>query len=353
MTFGIIGCGRISDNHIQAAISAGLTITALCDVSTESMHRVKEQYQLTEAVCYTDYHQMLHQPPQLVTIATGSGTHASMTIDCANAGCHVIVEKPMALSLDDCDSMIEAAKRNDVRLCVCQQNRFNRSVQKIRHALDSGKFGHLYHGTAQVRWHRSPEYYAQAAWRGTWKKDGGALMNQCIHSIDLLRWMMGDEVAEVIGLTVNLAHPAIETEDLGLAIVKFSNGAYGMVEGTTNVYPENLGASLSLFGEKGTAICGGNSMECIDTWRFEGEDETEICREFSRKSQSVYGFGHKPLYFDMIEAIRTGSAPLVDGYAGRRAVELVLAIYLSSRSGKAVQLPLNRVSSADFEGMFD
>lgn len=353
MTFGIIGCGRISDNHIAAAIAAGLHITALCDTDESSMRRVREKYYLTQAVCYTDYHAMLRQPPQIVAVATGSGMHASMTLDCLHAGCHVIVEKPMAMSLDDCDKMIEVAEKNGVKLCVSQQNRFNKSIRKVRSALESGAFGRMYHGTVQVRWHRDAAYYAQAAWRGTWDKDGGTLMNQCIHSIDLLCWMMGDDVTEVIGITANLAHDAIQTEDLGLAIVKFANGAYGMIEGTTNVYPENLGATLSLFGENGTVVCGGNSMGRIDTWRFAGEDEEAVCRDFSQDSESVYGFGHGPLYLDMVEAIEQDRAPLVDGYAGRRAVELVLAIYLSSKTGKAVQLPLHGVASKDFKGLFD
>ncbi len=352
MTFGIIGCGRISDNHISAAIAAGMTVTALCDVDSANMRRVKQKYGLTQAVCYADYREMLREPPQLVTVAAGSGTHAVMTIDCLRAGCHVIVEKPMALSLKDCDRMIEEAERRHVKLCVCQQNRFNKSIQKMRCALEAGAFGKLYYGTAQVRWHRSEAYYAQAPWRGTWAQDGGALMNQCIHSIDLLRWMMGDDVREVIGVADNLAHGAIETEDLGLAIVKFAGGTYGLIEGTTNVYPDNLSAALSLFGERGTVVCGGNAMGRIETWRFAGENEEEICRRFSEESDSVYGFGHVPLYRDMMDAIECDRAPKVDGYAGRRAVELVLAIYLSAKEKRAISLPLKDTASEDFDGMF-
>ncbi|MDY3618235.1 Gfo/Idh/MocA family protein [Agathobaculum sp.] len=353
MDFAIIGCGRIADNHLDAALQNGMRVSALCDISRDSIARVSEKFGLSGAVHYTDYRQMLAEnPPDLVTVATGSGMHAQMTLDCLEAGCHVIVEKPMALSLADADRMIALAEKKHLQLCVCQQNRFNKAVQRIRRAVEDGSFGRLYHGTAHVRWHRDTAYYDSAAWRGTWEADGGCLLNQCIHTIDLLRWMLGDEVDEVVGLTANLAHPNIETEDVGLAMVRFRNGALGLIEGTVNVYPENLEAALYLFGETGTVKAAGEAVNRLDIWRFADQDDAEekaVRAQCSEEIDSVYGFGHVPLYADMKDAIETGRAPLVDGHAGRRALELVLAIYLSSRENRPVKLPLHDIGTLDFK----
>ncbi|MDO4269447.1 MAG: Gfo/Idh/MocA family oxidoreductase [Eubacteriales bacterium] len=353
MEFAIIGCGRIADNHIDAALQNGMHVAALCDISEASMARVTEKFGLTDAVHYTDYKDMLRlAPPELVTVATGSGMHAPMTLDCLAAGCHVIVEKPMAMSLADADRMIALAEEKGLKLCVCQQNRFNKAVQRIRKAVEDGSFGRMYHGAAHVRWHRDVAYYDTAPWRGTWEADGGCLFNQCIHTIDLLRWMLGDEVDEVTGMTANLAHPNIETEDIGLAMVRFKNGALGVIEGTTNVYPENLEAALYLFGENGTVKAAGEAVNRLELWRFENEsdeEEAEVRRACSEDIENVYGFGHVPLYADMRDAIETGRAPLVDGHAGRRAIELVLAVYLSNKERRPVKLPLTGVGTMDFK----
>ena len=210
---------------------------------------------------YIDYKEMLEaEELDLIAICTESGSHASIALDCIDAGVNLIVEKPIALSLEDVDFIIEKAKEKNVKVCSCHQNRFNKSVQKIREAMEQGRFGRLLHGTAHIRWNRGQDYYTQAPWRGTWAQDGGALMNQCIHNIDLLRWMMGDDIVEVVGMTDNMMHDFIETEDLGLALVKFANGSYGVIEGTTNIYPRNLEETLYLFGEKGTVKAGGKSV---------------------------------------------------------------------------------------------
>ena len=179
-------------------------------------------------------------------------------------------------------------------------------------------------------------------------------MNQCIHNIDLLRWMMGDDVTEVMAYTDRLTHDYIEAEDLGLALVRFANGSYGIIEGTTNVYPKNLEETLYLFGEKGTVKAGGKSVNRIEEWRFADgtEDAAEVCRTFSETPPNIYGFGHTPLYRDVIAAIRENRAPLVDARAGRRALELVLAVYLSAAEHRPVQLPLDRCASVDFAGRF-
>ena len=245
-------------------------------------------------------------------------------------------------------------KKHGAKLCACHQNRFNKSIRKIRTAVDEGRFGRMLHGTAHIRWNRGKEYYEQARWRGTWAQDGGALMNQCIHNIDLLRWMMGGEVDEVMAYTDNLAHPYIEAEDIGMALVHFTNGAYGLIEGTTNVYPQNLEETLYLFGENGTVKAGGKSVNIIEEWDFRDRrgDPATIKMEFRENPPNVYGFGHTPLYRDLIEAVRDDREPYVSAQEGLKTLELVLAIYKSAAEHRPVKLPLNSCSTLDFSGRF-
>lgn len=355
MKFALIGCGRISPNHIAAAVSNNLEIVGMCDIVPEYIHDKVVKFELYDAPQYIDYHEMLEkEKPELVAIATESGKHALIALDCIDAGCNVIIEKPIALSLSDADKIIEKAREKGVKVCASHQNRFNKSVQKIREALEKERFGKLLYGTAHIRWARDYEYYSRANWRGTWEQDGGALMNQCIHNIDLLRWMMGDEIEEVMGMTDRLKHPYIECEDFGIALVKFKNGSYGIIEGTTNIYPKNLEETLYVFGEKGTVKAGGQSVNVIEEWRFSDmlDDPKDVKARFHENPPNVYGFGHTPLYADMIDAIKNDRAPYVDGEAGRRALELVLAIYKSAAEGQPVRFPLNDVSTMDFVGRF-
>lgn len=356
MRYALIGCGRISPNHIMAAKRNDLEIVALCDVVEENIEDKITKFELPLSVHrYVDYKKMLQEEkPELVAIATESGKHASIALDCIEAGCNLIIEKPIALSLADADRIIAKADEKGVKVCACHQNRFNKSIQKIREAVDKKRFGKMFYGTAHIRWNRSYEYYSRAKWRGTWEQDGGALMNQCIHNIDLLRWMMGDEIVEVIGMTDRLNHGYIEAEDLGIAIVKFANGGYGIIEGTTDIYPKNLEETLYLFGEKGTVKAGGTSVNIIEEWRFSDllDDPEEIKAQYHENPPNVYGYGHTPLYADVIEAIEQDHQPYVDARAGRRALELVLAIYKSAASGMSVKLPLKECSTLDFKGRF-
>ena len=356
MKYALIGCGRISPNHIEAAKNNKLDFVAMCDISKEAMEEKFNKFQLQNTNKYTDYKEMLAiEKPELVAIATESGKHAAIALDCIEAGCHVIIEKPIALSIADADAIIKAGHEKGVLVCANHQNRFNKSVQYIRKALDEGRFGKLSHGAAHVRWNRGENYYKQAPWRGTWAQDGGCLMNQCIHNIDLLRWMMGDDVEEVMAYTDQLEHPYLEAEDLGLAIVKFKNGSYGLIEGTTNVYPKNLEETLYIFGEKGTVKAGGTSDNIIEAWNFaDGKDDPEyVMQTYGENPPNVYGFGHTPLYADMIDAIQTGHQPYVTGEAGKRALEMILAIYKSAAEHRAVKLPLENCSTMDFVGRFD
>ena len=356
MKYALIGCGRISPNHIEAAKNNNLNFVAMCDIIPETMEEKSDKFGLGDVRRYTDYKELLEkEKPELAAIATESGKHAQIALDCISAGCHVIIEKPIALSIADANAIIAAGKEKGVVVCANPQNRFNKSVQYMRKALEEGRFGRLSHGAAHVRWNRGKDYYKQAPWRGTWAQDGGCLMNQCIHNIDLLRWMMGDDIVEVMAYTDQIEHPYLEAEDLGMALVKFKNGSYGLIEGTTNVFPKNLEETLYIFGEKGTAKAAGTSDNIIEEWVFaDGLDNPEeVKREFSENPPNIYGFGHTPLYADVIEAIQTGRKPLVDGEAGKRALELVLAIYKSAAEHRPVTLPLDQCSTLDFVGRFD
>ena len=356
MKYALIGCGRISPNHLIAAKNNELEIVAICDLNIKNMDDKIKLCELPDTVKkYEDYEIMLREEqPELVAIATESGEHAKIALRAMDFGCNLIIEKPIALSIKDAEEIIEKAKKCNVKVCACHQNRFNKAVQKIRDALEKERFGKLLYGTAHIRWARDREYYDRAKWRGTWAQDGGALMNQCIHDIDLLRWMMGDEIIEVVGMTDRLKHDYIEAEDLGIALVRFKNGSYGIIEGTTNVYPKNLEETLYIFGEKGTVKAGGEAVNIIEEWRFSDYlDEPEAVKaECHENPPNVYGFGHSKLYKDVIAAVLEDRTPYVDAEAGKRALELVLAIYLSAQTGKAVKLPLAECSSLDFEGRF-
>ncbi len=356
MKYALIGCGRISPNHIEAAKNNRLNFAAMCDIIPDTMNEKAKKFNLESTRQYTDYQKMLDvEKPSLVAIATESGNHARIALDCIEAGCNVIIEKPIALSINDADEIIKAGKEKGVVVCANHQNRFNKSIQYIRKAMEEGRFGKLSHGSAHVRWNRGKSYYDQAPWRGTWAMDGGCLMNQCIHNIDLLRWMMGDEIDEVMAYTDRIQHPYLEAEDLGIALIKFSNGAYGIIEGTTNIYPKNLEETLYIFGEKGTAKAAGTSDNIIEEWLFEDglDDPNDVKSKFRENPPNVYGFGHTPLYADVIDAIENHREPYVNAEDGKRALELVLAIYKSAAEHRPVQLPLKSCSTMDFSGRFD
>jgi len=357
MRYALIGCGRISPNHLAAAQANKLEIVGLCDIDAAMLEDkiLKFKLDASKVAQYDDYQLMLdEQKPELVSICTESGKHAAIALECIRRGINIIVEKPIALSIEDADAIIEEARKHNVKVCACHQNRFNKSVVKIREAMDQRRFGRLFYGTAHIRWNRGHEYYDRACWRGTWEQDGGALMNQCIHNIDLLRWMMGNEVTEVFAYTDKLNHPYIEAEDLGIALIRFANGSYGIIEGTTDIYPKNLEETLYLFGEKGTVKAGGQSVNIIEEWRFADmlDDADEVKATYHENPPNVYGFGHTPLFADVIDAIRTDRQPKVTAEDGKRALELVLAIYKSAAEGRPVKLPLAKCATTDFTGRF-
>jgi len=356
MKYALIGCGRIAINHLQAALNNNLEIVAICDVIPKKMNTILEKYNLQNSNIkkYTDYKKLIEENSiDLVSIATESGKHAAIALDCLNNSINLIIEKPMAMNLQDADKIIKVSEEKHLKVSACHQNRFNVAIQEMRKALEEGRFGKLSHGSIHVRWNRGKEYYEQAPWRGTWDQDGGALMNQCIHGIDLLRWMMGDEIDEVYGATRQQFHNYLETEDVGMAVIKFKNGAIGTIEGTTNVFPKNLEETLYLFGENGTVKIGGTSTNNIDVWDFKNEIASDVNNKGLKEGTSnVYGNGHTSLFADVISAINDDRSPYVDAYAGRNALELVLAIYKSQKDGAPVKLPILNFASTDMKGVF-
>ena len=357
MKYALIGCGRIATNHVTAAVNNNLEIVAVCDIVPEKMEEILAKHNLADDKSikrYTDYKQMLEENElELISIATESGKHAAIALDAIDAGVSVIIEKPMAMNIADAEEIIKRAAEKNVKVSACHQNRFNVAIQEVRKAVEGGRFGKLSHASINVRWNRNKGYYDQAPWRGTWEEDGGCLMNQCIHGIDLLRWMMGDEVVEVYGATRQQFHDYLEAEDVGVAVLKFKNGAIGTIEGTTNVYPQNLEETLYLFGENGTVKVGGKSTNTIDVWDFKDETaEDQKNKGLEEETSNVYGNGHTSLFADVIEAIKEDRSPYVDGVAGRNALEMVLAIYKSQKEGVPVRLPLTDFASTDMRGEF-
>ncbi len=374
LNIGIIGCGRISHKHITALAKNydRYNLIAVCDVKEEKaleraqeyVERVKDEVKGKVALVnkpnlYYDYKEMIKDENlDLVTISTESGYHPDIAIKCLNNNLHVLVEKPMALSIKDADNMIKAAKSNGKKLCVSFQNRFNKPIQLTREAVEKGRFGKMLHSVASIRWNRNQGYYEQAPWRGTWELDGGTLMNQCTHNIDLLQWMMDSKPTEVYGVTRTHMRD-IDAEDFGSAIIKFENGSVGMIEGTADLYPKNLEEILFLSGETGTVKIGGLAVNEMESWRLidsdkYGDSEDEVLKENNsiedRDFQAVYGTGHIALYHDFYNAIIEDRDPYISGEEGKKALEIILAIYKSQKEGKPVKLPLKDFGTMDMKG---
>jgi len=332
LKFAILGCGRISYKHIEAMINNydEAKLAAVCDIVEEKAVERKAQYEKaiggSDVKVYTDYIKMLeNEEIDVVSIATESGYHAKRAIDCLNRNKHVLIEKPMALSVKDADDIIALAKEKKKKVCVSHQNRFNPPIQKLRRAIEEGRFGRIINGTARILWTRDDNYYKQAPWRGTKALDGGTLMNQCIHNIDLLQWMIGSEI-ERIHVERDTFLRNIEMEDFGAILIRFKNGSIGIVEGSACVYPQNLEETLSIFGEKGTVVIGGLAVNEIKTWKFaDARDYDNECT--STSVDSVYGKGHTPLYKNFIDAINSNTEPLINGEEGKKAMEIILKAY--------------------------
>ena len=344
--FGIIGTGMISRFHARAIADVrGARLVACYNRTHKKATAFAEEHGGT---AYRTLDELLADPQvDAVAIATASGAHLEPAVAAARAGKHIIVEKPLEVTLRRCDRIIRECKKHDVRLATIFPSRFHDSWKKLKQAVESDKFGRLTLGDAYVKWHRSQEYYDSGQWRGTWKLDGGgALMNQAIHTVDLLVWLMGP-VAEIQANTATLAHRRIEVEDIATATLRFANGALGVIEASTAVYPGYL-KRIEIHGTEGSAVV---EEEDIKAWDFarRTRGDAAILREMA-KSKSTGGgaadpaaighHGHAKQFRDFVRAIRTGTAPSINGHEGRRAVEVILAIYKSAATGRSVKLPL-------------
>jgi len=339
MNFALVGCGRISVKHSELLGNGKINnakLVAVCDIDEQKAQKVGNKYNVPY---YTDYHKMMQtEPIDVVSVLTESGNHARDVINLAKYKKHIVVEKPMALTLDDADDMIRACAENNCKLFVVKQNRFNQPVVKLRQALEAGRFGKLVMGTIRVRWCRKQEYYNQDKWRGTWALDGGVLSNQASHHIDLLQWMLGDVESVFAKSTTALVN--IEAEDTAVAILKFRNGALGIIETTTATRPVDLEGSLSVLGEKGSVEISGFAVNEVRHWNFTDPipEDQDIKNKYSVNPPNVYGFGHHAYYQDVVDAIENNKKSLVEGLDGRKSLELISAIYESIETGKEVFL---------------
>jgi predicted dehydrogenase len=333
--YAIVGCGHIANKHVEAIrATEGAILTAVCDRDPQRL----QPFSALGIHSFTDMESMLTATPiDVVNICTPSGLHAPLAIEAARAGKHVVLEKPMALSLRDADAIIQTCKQHHVQLAVVHPNRFRPVMQALRKRVDAGAFGRFSHANATVRWNRNQAYFDQAPWRGTQAMDGGVLMNQAIHNLDLLLWFMGD-VDEVCSYQATRLRD-IETEDVSVSILRFKSGALGVIEAAVTLYPRNLEESLSLFGETGTAVVGGTTANWIRTWQFADQSEADSEAVIRRTAEDPYGQpGHYAIIQDMTDALRQNRPPAVTGEDGRKALELVLACGRAAKEGKPVSM---------------
>lgn len=339
LKFGLVGCGRIAVRHSEllgGGQVAGANLAAVCDIVEDRARQLGEKFGVPS---FTDMHQMMRDVElDVVVVLTESGYHAEHVVALAQYGKHIVVEKPMALTLSSADAMIRACDEAGVRLFVVKQNRFNVPVVKAREALEAGRLGKLTLGTVRVRWCRPQSYYDQASWRGTWALDGGVLANQASHHIDLLEWMLGEPMSVFAYGATALAR--IEAEDTAAVVIRFAGGALGIVEATTAARPSDLEGSLSLLGDKGTIEIGGFAVNKMLRWDFVTPEpaDTDVMESYSVNPPSVYGFGHKAYYEHVVDCIVNGAPALVDGLEGRRSLELITAIYESMETKEEVPL---------------
>jgi UDP-N-acetyl-2-amino-2-deoxyglucuronate dehydrogenase len=334
----LVGCGRISKNHFEAIDKIdGLDLVAVFDTDAERAKVAGSQWNVPH---FASYDKMLAESKaDVVTIATPSGLHAEQGIAAAKAGKHVVMEKPMAITLTGADALVQACDKAGVQLFVVKQNRLNPPVQLLKRAVDRNRFGRIYMANCTVHWARPQEYYDQAPWRGTWEFDGGAFMNQASHYVDLVQWLMGP-VESVMAKTATLAR-RIETEDSGIAILKFRSGALGTIEVTMLAYPRNLEGSITILGEKGSAKVGGTAVNKVEHWEFaDYDDDDKLVAGTNTNPPNVYGLGHQGYYRNVLAVLRGEAKPDTDGRAGRKSLELILGIYESAKTGREVPLPL-------------
>jgi UDP-N-acetyl-2-amino-2-deoxyglucuronate dehydrogenase len=337
--FGIVGCGRIAANHIEAIKrqSAHAEISAVCDIDARALEAAVSK---TGAKGFADLTSLLTAGAvDVVSLCTPSGLHPVQGIEAARAGVHVVTEKPMATRLQDGWDLVRACDLEKVRLFVVKQNRRNATLQLLKRAIEAGRFGRIYMVNVNVFWTRPQSYYDQASWRGKWEMDGGAFMNQASHYVDLLSWLIGP-IESLQAYTATMER-RIEAEDTGVVSVRWRSGALGSMNVTMLSFPKNFEGSITILGEKGTVRVGGVAVNEIQHWEFaEKLPEDEQVKSASYETTSVYGHGH-PLYYDnVIQTFRGEAQPETDGREGLKSLEVLTATYLSARDGKRVSLPL-------------
>jgi UDP-N-acetyl-2-amino-2-deoxyglucuronate dehydrogenase len=342
LNFALVGCGRIAKRHSELLglhQIAHARLVAVCDVSQEKAKNIGDRFSVPS---FSNMHEMMQSVDvNVVVVLTESGNHAKHVIELSKYGKHVVVEKPMALTLSDADAMIRACDIAGIRLFVVKQNRFNLPVVKLREAIDQGRFGKMVLGTIRVRWCRPQDYYDQAPWRGTWSMDGGVLTNQASHHVDMLEWMLGDVESVFAHSSTVLAD--IEAEDTAVVVLRFRNGALGVIEATTATRPKDLEGSISILGEGGTVEIGGFAVNEMKTWNFVEPmpGDEDVIENFSVNPPNVYGFGHQAYYESVVNCILNGGPHLVDGLVGRKSLELINAIYESIETSRQVFLHFN------------
>ena len=332
----LVGCGRIAKNHFDAIERVdGLDLVAVADVVQARAEAAGTANGVPAFASLADM--MAAVDCDIVTVATPSGLHPVHGIEAARAGKHVVSEKPMAISLAGADSLIDACSDAGVRLFVVKQNRLNPAIQLVKRAVEKGRFGRIHSANCTVRWARPQEYYDQAPWRGTWAMDGGAFMNQASHYVDLIQWLAGP-VGSVAAMTATQERK-IEAEDSGAAVLRFQNGAIGVLDVTMLTYPRNLEGSLTILGNRGSVKIGGTAVNRVDTWLFEDyDDDDKLIESAATTPPTVYGFGHQGYYRNVLRVLRGEAVPDTDGREGRKSLEIILAIYESARTGKVVSL---------------
>lgn len=339
LRFALVGCGRIAKRHSELLGNgqiANASLSAVCDVNLAKAQRIGTQFGVP---AFANMHQMMREVEvDVVVVLTESGHHERDVLALAPYGKHIMVEKPMALTLSGADAMVKACDEAGCKLFVVKQNRFNVPVVKLREALTQGRFGKLILGTIRVRWCREQSYYDQDKWRGTWALDGGVLTNQASHHIDLLEWMMGEIDTVFAKSTTALAN--IEAEDTAVVVLKFKSGALGIIEATTAVRPKDLEGSISILGETGTVEIGGFAVNQMKVWNFVHSipGDEDVMAKYSVNPPNVYGFGHQAYYEHVVDCLTTGTAHLVDGLVGRQSLQLINAIYESVETGREIRV---------------
>ena len=335
---GLVGCGRISKMHFDAIRRVeGLSLTGVADIDAERAERAAAEQGVPAYKTIDELVRAEHA--DIIAICTPSGLHSAQGSAAARAGKHVVTEKPMAISLAQADALVHACDDAGVQLFVVKQNRLNPPIQLLKRAIDKGRFGRIYMANVTVRWQRPQEYYDAEPWRGTWEFDGGAIMNQASHYVDLIQWLVGP-VESVMAKTATQAR-RIEAEDSGIGILKFRSGGLGVIEVNVLTYPKNLEGSLTILGEKGSVKIGGTAVNRVEHWAFaDYDDDDKLVDSANTNPPNVYGYGHEGYYRNVLAVLRGDAKPETDGRAGRKSLELILGMYESAKSGREVPIPL-------------